>query len=69
MSLGTAIAVASLALLVLSARHVVTALVAEDSPAIVMSGQVAALAGGAVILLLGGLLFAYSFGPLHPLGL
>lgn len=69
MSLGTAIAVASLALLVLSARHVVTALVAEDSPAIVMAGQVAALAGGAVILLLGGLLFAYSFGPLHPLGL
>jgi nickel/cobalt transporter (NicO) family protein len=69
MSLGTAIAVASLALLVLSARHLVTTLAAEDSPAIAMAGQIVALLGGSGILLLGSLLFINSFGPLHPLGL
>ena len=69
MSLGTAIAVATLAMLVLSARRLVTTLVAEDNPGIAMAGQLIALVGGATILLLGGLLFVNSFGPLHPLGL
>jgi ABC-type nickel/cobalt efflux system permease component RcnA len=69
MSLGTAIAVATLALLVLSARSLVAALIARDNPAIAVAGQVVALLGGAVILTLGGLLLANSFGPMHPLGL
>ncbi len=69
MSLGTAIAVASLALLVLSARHLVTTLVAENNPGIALAGRVVALVGGSLILLLGTLLFINSFGPLHPLGL
>lgn len=69
MSVGTAAAVATLALLVLSARHAVTTLFAADGAGIAIAGQIVALGGGAIILALGGMLFAGSFGPAHPLGL
>lgn len=69
MSLGTAIAVAALALLVLSARHLVTTLLATEGPGVAIAGYIVALIGGAAILTLGGLLLVNSFGPAHPLGL
>jgi nickel/cobalt exporter len=69
MSFGTALAVATLALAVLSARRLVTALVDADTPGIAIAGQVIALMGGATILFLGLTLLAGSFGPAHPLGL
>lgn len=69
MSLGTAIAVATLALLVLSAKRLAAALIATDSPGVAVAGQIVALVGGAVILALGATLFAGSFGPAHPLGM
>jgi len=69
MSLGTAIAVATLALLVLSARNLVAALVATESRTAVVGGQIVALAGGTIILALGAMLFAGSLGPAHPLGM
>ena len=69
MSLGTAIAVAVLAFLVLSARHLVTTLLATDGPGVAIAGYIVALTGGAVILTLGALLLVNSFGPAHPLGL
>lgn len=68
-SLGTAIAVATLALAVLSARRLVSALLATDNPRFAIAGQAVALAGGAIILFLGITLLAGSFGPAHPLGL
>ena len=69
MSLGTAIAVATLALVVLSARHFITRVIASDGPGIAIAGHCVALAGGAFILFLGVTLFIGSIGPSHPLGL
>ena len=69
MSLGTGIAVATLALVVLSARQLVAAMVRTDGHALAIAGQVAAFLGGAIILVLGLTLLAGSFGPAHPLGL
>lgn len=69
MSLGTAIAVAVLALLVLSARHLVTTLLATEGPGVAIAGYIVAMIGGAVIVTLGALLLVNSFGPAHPLGL
>jgi nickel/cobalt exporter len=69
MSLGTAIAVATLALVVLSARHLVTRIVASDGPGFAVAGHCVALAGGAIIVVLGVTLFLGSIGPSHPLGL
>jgi len=69
MSVGTAIAVATLALVVLTARHVVTRFIATDGPGITIAGNVVALVGGAVICTLGVMLLIGSFGPAHPLGL
>ena len=69
MSLGTALAVATLALLVLSAKQLAATLIATDSPGVAVAGQLVALAGGTVILALGATLFAGSFGPGHPLGM
>jgi ABC-type nickel/cobalt efflux system permease component RcnA len=69
MSLGTAIAVATLAMVVLTARHVVTNFIATDGPGIAIAGNVVALIGGLVICALGATLLAGSFGPAHPLGL
>lgn len=69
MSLGTALAVATLALLVLSAKQLAATLIATDTPGVAVAGQLVALAGGAVILALGATLFAGSFGPAHPLGM
>ena len=69
MSAGTALAVAALALLVLSARHLAAALIVTDSPAVALAGQFLALLGGLIIFALGATLLAGSFGPAHPLGL
>lgn len=69
MSLGTALAVATMALLVLSAKQLAATLIATDTPGVAIAGQLVALAGGAVILVLGAALFAGSFGPVHPLGM
>jgi ABC-type nickel/cobalt efflux system permease component RcnA len=69
MSLGTAIAVASLALVVLSARRLVASLVTTEGRTFAIAGQLVAFAGGAVILVIGVSLLAGSFGPAHPLGL
>ncbi|MGH6619378.1 MAG: nickel/cobalt transporter, partial [Alphaproteobacteria bacterium] len=69
MSLGTALAVATLALLVLSAKQVAATLIAADNHGVAIAGKIVALAGGAVILALGATLFAGSFGPAHPLGM
>jgi len=69
MSLGTAIAVATLAFVVLAARRFVSTLAAADSPGVAIAGQAVAMLGGAIILILGLTLLAGSFGPAHPLGL
>ena len=69
MSLGTAIAVATLALVVLSARHLVTRIIDAEGPGLVIAGQIVAFLGGAVILALGVTLLIGSLGPAHPLGL
>jgi ABC-type nickel/cobalt efflux system permease component RcnA len=69
MSFGTAIAVATLALAVLTARHVVTRFITTDGPGIAIAGNVVALIGGTAICVLGVMLLAGSFGPAHPLGL
>jgi ABC-type nickel/cobalt efflux system permease component RcnA len=69
MSAGTALAVATLALLVLSARRMAAALIVSDSPGVALAGQILALAGGLIILALGVTLLAGSFGPAHPLGM
>lgn len=69
MSVGTAIAVASLALLVVSARRWVSTLLTKDGSGIAMAGQTIALFGGAIIMILGLYLLAGSFGTTHPLGL
>lgn len=69
MSFGTALAVATLAMVVLTARRLVTTLLTTDGKAIAVAGQGFAFVGGAVILALGLTLLAGSFGPAHPLGL
>jgi len=69
MSVGTAVAVATLALVVLSARRVVSTLIRTEGRAIAVAGQLFAFAGGGLILALGVTLLVGSFGPLHPLGL
>ncbi len=69
MSVGTAIAVASLALLVVSARHWATMLITKDGTGLAMAGQTIALLGGATILAVGLYLLAGTFGTAHPLGL
>jgi nickel/cobalt transporter (NicO) family protein len=69
MSFGTALAVATLALVVLSARRIVATLMQVESKAFAVAGQLFALAGGGLILVLGVTLLLGSFGPLHPLGL
>ena len=69
MSVGTAIAVATLALIVVSARHWVSTVVAGDGTRLAMAGQTVATLGGGVILILGLMLLIGSFGPAHPLGL
>lgn len=71
MSTGTAVATATMALLAVWARSWAARLaagrLANVTSTIVMNGF--ALAGGIVILLFGGLMFAASFSPAHPLGL
>jgi len=69
MSFGTALAVATLALVVLSARRAVATLIRTEGKAIAVAGQAFAVAGGGLILVLGVTLLMGSFGPAHPLGL
>ncbi len=69
MSAGTAVAVAALALTVLSARRMAAALVVADSPGIALASRILALAGGLAIFALGASLLAGSLGPAHPLGM
>lgn len=69
MSLGTAIAVATLAIVVLSARSLVATTITTNSRGVAIAGQTVALAGGGIILVLGLTLFAGSLGPAHPLGM
>jgi len=69
MSFGTALAVATLALVVLSARRIVTTLIQVEDKALAVTGQIVAFVGGGLILVLGVTLLLGSFGPLHPLGL
>jgi nickel/cobalt transporter (NicO) family protein len=69
MSFGTALAVATLALVVLSARRIVTTLIQVEDKALAVTGQIVAFVGGGLILVLGVTLLLGSFGPAHPLGL
>ncbi|MEM9682331.1 MAG: nickel/cobalt transporter [Pseudomonadota bacterium] len=69
MSIGTAIAVATLAIVVLSARTLVSTVLNTDSRVVAIASQAVTLAGGGIILILGLTLFAGSFGPAHPLGM
>lgn len=71
MSAGTAIAVAALALLTVHARNWAARLAGGGAPGrrAAIAGAAVRLAGGLVILALGGSLLAASFGPVHPLGM
>jgi ABC-type nickel/cobalt efflux system permease component RcnA len=69
MSVGTALAVATLALLVLSARRLAAALIVSDSRGVALAGRILALAGGLLIFAVGATLLIGSSGPAHPLGL
>lgn len=69
MSAGTAIAVATLALLAVNARRLAAAFVDVDAPTLRIGVNLVALAGGLAILAAGAVLLAGSFGPAHPLGM
>ncbi|MGP1394974.1 MAG: nickel/cobalt transporter [Inquilinaceae bacterium] len=69
MSAGTAVAVGVLAVLVVALRDRAAALVPGHQTRWQMSAGVVTLAGGAVLMALGGSLLAASFAPSHPLGL
>ncbi|MEQ8348458.1 MAG: nickel/cobalt transporter [Sneathiellaceae bacterium] len=71
MSTGTAIAVAALALLTVHARDWAARLAGGRSAGrrTAFAGATVRLAGGLVILALGGSLLAASFAPAHPLGM
>lgn len=69
MSAGTAVAVGLLAFLVVALRDRAAALVPGHKTRWQMSAGVVTLAGGAVLMALGGSLLAASFAPSHPLGL
>ncbi len=71
MSTGTAIAVAALALLTVHARDWAARLAGGGSAGrrAAFAGATVRLAGGLVILALGGSLLAASFAPAHPLGM
>lgn len=67
MSLGTAITVASLAIVTVKARHWTVAVFGGADGAMKWSGTIAALVGGGAIFLVGLSLLTASFGPGHPL--
>lgn len=69
MSAGTAIAVATLALLAVNARKLAASLVDIDAPLLRIGMNGLALGGGGLILALGVVLLVGSFGAAHPLGL
>jgi len=68
MSLGTALAIASLAFLVVHFRNGASRLVARQGLAWELAGHAIALLGGLAILWIGATLFASSWGPRHPFG-
>jgi len=68
MSLGTALAIASLAFLVVHFRDGVSRLVARQGGGWELAGHAIALLGGLAILWIGATLFASSLGPRHPFG-
>lgn len=69
MSAGTAIAVATLALLAVNARKLAASIVDIDAPLLRIGMNGLALGGGGLILALGIVLLVGSFGAAHPLGL
>lgn len=69
MSFGTAIAVTCLALLVVIARRWATSVAQWRNSPIEPVADAIALAGSAILILLGIALLQASFGTLHPLGL
>lgn len=73
MSAGTALTVASLAVLSVVARRRAGSLAgllgAGDSQGVALAGRVVAFVGGLVLVALGGSLLVQSFRPAHPLGL
>ena len=69
MSAGTAIAVATLALIAVNARKLAASLVDVDAPLLRIGMNGLALGGGGLILALGIVLLVGSFGAAHPLGL
>ena len=68
MSGGTALAVALLALVAVSAAGVARKLVGTTGLRTVFAGKLVAFAGGLVLLWLGISLVLASFRPVHPLG-
>lgn len=69
MSAGTAIAVATLALLAVNARKLAASIVDIDAPLLRIGMNGLALGGGGLILALGIVLLVGSFAAAHPLGL
>lgn len=68
MSVGTGMAVASLAFLAVKARHKAVALTADRGPFWRIAGNGVALAGGGLLLILGLSMLSASFYTRHPLG-
>lgn len=69
MSFGTALAVASLALLAVSARRWASSIASAQPGGHGTAADIVALAGSAVVMAIGLSLVVASFGPSHPLGL
>ncbi len=67
MSLGTALTVAALAFITVGTRTTAAAILSSRGGAWRLATDVAAIAGGALIALIGGSLLLASFGPAHPL--
>src|SRR5690606_21452296 len=69
MSAGTALAIATLALLAVHARRWADALIGTRWPALRVAGGVVTIGGGVIIFAIGLSLLAASFAPQHPLSL
>jgi len=69
MSAGTALAVSALAFATVSLRKWVAALMPERGTFWRLSGDLAGLAGGTILVAIGVSLLSASFAPSHPLGL
>ena len=69
MSVGTALAVAGLALLAVGARQWAASLAGAQHDRYRSAGDIVALAGGTLVVAIGLSLITASFAPSHPLGL